>query len=295
MSGHLYMPLWTDAYLGDTRHLTTLQHGIYVLLLMSMWRNGGTLPNDEKLLSRYAGLTTDQWRRNASTIMSLLDVEGEVVTQKRLRLELEKARRLSEKRSTAGKVGNEVKSLKNKGSGVANASAKRVAGRTAQRSQSDRLQIQIQNQIQREEGSGSRENTNSVGDEGRADDVALPWESFSPAEIEASGRTPSAPQPDKPADPPAYAFEEGLIRLNQRDYDRWKSAFPHINLEAELIGLSGWAVRLKGEGKSWFEPVKQALANKNRKAELEKAKIVAEAAAAAKRASAGPRPGQAAI
>ena len=32
------LPLWTDAYLADTIHLTEEQHGIYMLLLMHCWR-----------------------------------------------------------------------------------------------------------------------------------------------------------------------------------------------------------------------------------------------------------------
>ena len=44
------MQIWTDAYLGDTSHLSTTEHGAYFLLLMAMWRNGGSLPNDDAML-----------------------------------------------------------------------------------------------------------------------------------------------------------------------------------------------------------------------------------------------------
>jgi uncharacterized protein YdaU (DUF1376 family) len=63
-------PLWTDSYLGDTSHLTTLEHGAYLLLLIAMWRTKGQrLPKDDKLLARYAGLSLQQWGRVADTIL----------------------------------------------------------------------------------------------------------------------------------------------------------------------------------------------------------------------------------
>jgi uncharacterized protein YdaU (DUF1376 family) len=58
------LPLWTDAYLGDTTHLTTIEHGAYLLLLMTAWRTKEcALPDDDRLLARYARCTAGQWKR----------------------------------------------------------------------------------------------------------------------------------------------------------------------------------------------------------------------------------------
>jgi uncharacterized protein YdaU (DUF1376 family) len=123
MSGSLFMPLWTDAYLGDTRHLSTVQHGAYLLILMSMWRNGGDLPNDEKRIARIAGLPMDRWRKISDAVMELFEIEGELITQKRLRLELKKSLGVSEKRATASAAGVRAKALKNKKVGLPNGSS----------------------------------------------------------------------------------------------------------------------------------------------------------------------------
>ena len=52
------LALWTDAYLADTRHLSTLEHGAYLLLMMEAWRRPHCdLPDDDRVLARLAGLT----------------------------------------------------------------------------------------------------------------------------------------------------------------------------------------------------------------------------------------------
>lgn len=78
------MPLWTDAYLADTTHLSTLEHGAYLLLLIAMWRNKASLPNDDRRLARFAGLTNAQWRRIKPIIMAFFTVEGDQIYQGRL-------------------------------------------------------------------------------------------------------------------------------------------------------------------------------------------------------------------
>jgi uncharacterized protein YdaU (DUF1376 family) len=109
------MLLWTDAYMGDTTHLSTVEHGAYLLILMAMWRNGGSLPNDEIRLARTAKLTLDKWRKIAPTIYGMMTVNGDAITQKRLQQELKHATGRMEKRKTAGSLGGRAKALKYKG------------------------------------------------------------------------------------------------------------------------------------------------------------------------------------
>ena len=79
------LPLWTDAYLGDTTHLTTLEHGAYLLLLIAAWRSPNCrLPNDDKMLARYTKLTPAQWKRIKPMILSFFDEKDNWLYQGRL-------------------------------------------------------------------------------------------------------------------------------------------------------------------------------------------------------------------
>jgi hypothetical protein len=58
------------------------------------------------------------------------------------------------------------------------------------------------------------------------------------------------------APPKIYAFESGVIKLNQKHFDQWKQSFIHINLPAKLLALTEWA----GQQRNWFNAVRSALA-----------------------------------
>jgi uncharacterized protein YdaU (DUF1376 family) len=123
MSNAPFMQLYVGDYLTDTRHLTTEQHGAYLLILMTMWSKGGSLPNDPKKLARIAGLTGRKWASVWEEISEFFTEDGEQIVNQRLQKEYKKARDKSELRSQAGSKGGRAKALKNNNQGVANARA----------------------------------------------------------------------------------------------------------------------------------------------------------------------------
>ncbi len=59
-----------------------------------------------------------------------------------------------------------------------------------------------------------------------------------------------------------YFFESGVIRLKQKDFEKWTKAFSCLDLGAELISLATWAQTQE----NWFSAVSGALAKRNRAA-----------------------------
>ena len=93
------LPLWTDAYLGDTTHLTTIEHGAYLLLLISMWRAGGTLLDDDRLLAKYVHMTPAQWVRISANIRPFFKATEGRISQGRLSDELKAVKQNSKRQS----------------------------------------------------------------------------------------------------------------------------------------------------------------------------------------------------
>jgi uncharacterized protein YdaU (DUF1376 family) len=122
MSNQPFMQLYVGDYLADTTHLTTEQHGAYMLLLLTMWRHGGGLPNEPQKLARIARTTGRKWPAIWAEIEGFFVVEDGVITNNRLTKEYQKAVSKSELRADAGSRGGKAKALKAKNVSVANAS-----------------------------------------------------------------------------------------------------------------------------------------------------------------------------
>ena len=96
-----WMPLYVGDYLADTGHLTTTQHGAYLLLMMHYWRKG-ELPDDDRQLSKITKLPLKTWCDYRSTLQ---DFFHEGWKHKRIDAELARMVRVSEKRAIAGQKG----------------------------------------------------------------------------------------------------------------------------------------------------------------------------------------------
>lgn len=83
------MPVFTDALLGDTTHLSAEEFGAYCLMLFVTWRNNGVaLPDDAKRLSRICRVTERRWAGSLrETLAGFFDLSEGTWRQKRLEKE----------------------------------------------------------------------------------------------------------------------------------------------------------------------------------------------------------------
>lgn len=117
------MPMYWDAYLADTTHLTTEEHGAYLLLLAAMWRRDGRVPDNDKDNARILGLTPAKWRKIKARFVSTISgfhVENGEITQKKLRKTWENTQENIEKNRTNGAKGGRPKSKETKDLAKAN-------------------------------------------------------------------------------------------------------------------------------------------------------------------------------
>lgn len=64
----------TGSYLGDTQHLTSAQHGAYLLLIFTMWRAPDcSLPYDDDYLAKVSKLGK-RWSRNKAVLMEFFTI-----------------------------------------------------------------------------------------------------------------------------------------------------------------------------------------------------------------------------
>jgi uncharacterized protein YdaU (DUF1376 family) len=209
MTTRPWFPFYTADYDRDTKDLTIEQHGVYMLLLKSMWdRPDCSFPNDmafiRRVLPQMHGHTFNRLVPPILERFFYLNEEGHFVN-KRLTKERQTSDKLSVKQSQ-----NAKKRWKNNDPPMPS-------------------HMPSQSHSHKEE------------------------------DIPPSGGTTVVdfiPSEDR------YAFQQGVIRLKEEDLAKWKLAFTHVSVEAELIALASWA----GQQTNWFIAVSSALAKREREA-----------------------------
>lgn len=104
-----YMQLYVADYLADTGHLTTEEHGAYLLLLFSYWQTGKPLRANR--LASVARMQPERWKEIEPTIREFFHVaQGEWV-HFRVEADLESVANKQKKNSEAGKASAKARAL----------------------------------------------------------------------------------------------------------------------------------------------------------------------------------------
>lgn len=99
-----YMQLYVAEYLADAAHLTTIQHGAYLLLLMNYWQRGKPLKNSNERLANVARMSNDEWEQHCDILAEFFTITDEEWIHGRIERDLALVRAKSAKASASGRA-----------------------------------------------------------------------------------------------------------------------------------------------------------------------------------------------
>lgn len=114
MSAYPSLPLFTDAFIADTGHLSAQETGAYLMLMMVAWRSPECrLADDDDRLARWARVDRRTWLRIKPVVLEFWTLADGFWTQKRLSKEREIVSKRAEAARENGRHGGRPKSLEN--------------------------------------------------------------------------------------------------------------------------------------------------------------------------------------
>jgi uncharacterized protein YdaU (DUF1376 family) len=117
VSSFPHLPLFTDAFIADTGHLSAQETGAYLMLLMMAWRVPECrLPDNDDKLARWARVDRRTWLRIKPTVMEFWTLAEGFWVQKRLSKERDVVSKRAEVARKNGEQGGRPKSLENNNS-----------------------------------------------------------------------------------------------------------------------------------------------------------------------------------
>ena len=108
-----YIQLYVADYLADTMHLTTEDHGAYLLLIFNYWQTGKAIP--KKRLPSVTRMSNERWADVEETLKEFfIETPTGEWFHPRIEADLEKVKGKSEQASAAGKVSARLRAEKKK-------------------------------------------------------------------------------------------------------------------------------------------------------------------------------------
>ena len=98
------MPVYIGDYLADTMHLSTEQHGAYLLLLFHLWRRG-SLQDDDVVLAQITGLSISAWMTCRAVLAEFFEIHDGVWQHGRVERERIKVATKQKSNSSRAKLG----------------------------------------------------------------------------------------------------------------------------------------------------------------------------------------------
>lgn len=104
-----WMPIYWGDYTKKTQHLSTLEHGAYLLLIAHYWNTGQPVADCDDVLRRITRTTSKQWNQISKTIRGFFISEGGFLIHERVEKELQTTLGISTSQSSRAKQGWETR------------------------------------------------------------------------------------------------------------------------------------------------------------------------------------------
>lgn len=102
-----YMQLYVADYLADTMHLSTEEHGAYLLIIFNYWQTGKPIPKPR--LPKIARLSNDRWVSAETSLSEFFNEVDDEWVHERIEIDLEVVRTAQTQRVAAGKASAEAR------------------------------------------------------------------------------------------------------------------------------------------------------------------------------------------
>lgn len=107
-----YMQLYVADYLADTMHLSTEEHGAYMLLIFNYWQTGKPLPYNKERLAIIARMSNERWTDVENTLKEFFVEKDGFLYHPRIEADLKHVESVQEKAVLAGKASAKARKAK---------------------------------------------------------------------------------------------------------------------------------------------------------------------------------------